>query len=204
MVEFRQANMTRGPDKQFDTEVALEQAMKVFWAHGYEAASLSELLKNMGIGKKSLYDTFGNKQSLFLKALEHYAHTTLRDIRDRLSAEGSPLANLKHLLQDWQEMHGRPGSCGCMLGTNIADFSTDDEVIARVMRAYLKQVEDVFTATLTRAQTAGELQPETDPRNLARLLLCTTQGMALIGRVMENDTTLEGAVAAAMTLLDQS
>ena len=87
--------MTRGPSKQFDTEVALEQAMKVFWAYGYEATSLSELLKRMGIGKKSLYDTFGNKQSLFLKALEHYAHTNIRDLRTRLEAEGSPLGNLK-------------------------------------------------------------------------------------------------------------
>ncbi|MEM9005453.1 MAG: TetR/AcrR family transcriptional regulator, partial [Cyanobacteria bacterium P01_F01_bin.86] len=63
--------------------------MDVFWEHGYEAASLSQLLKQMGIGKKSLYDTFGNKQSLFLKALEHYAQTTLRDIKERLSAEVS-------------------------------------------------------------------------------------------------------------------
>ena len=101
--------MTRGPSKQFDTEVALEKAMKVFWAHGYEAASLSELLKNMGIGKKSLYDTFGNKQALFLKALEHYARTTLRDMRDRLLAEGSPLSNLKQVLKDWQQLHSQPG-----------------------------------------------------------------------------------------------
>ena len=194
--------MTRGPSKQFDIEVALEQAMKVFWAHGYEAASLSELLKTMGIGKKSLYDTFGNKQSLFLKALEHYAHTTIRDMRDRLSAEGSALDNLKQLLKSWQKMHSQPGSCGCMLGTNIADFNTNDEAIAKIMRAYLQQVEDVFTATLTRAQSAGELSPEANPRNLARLLLCTTQGVALLGRVMENDATLEGAVTAAIALLD--
>lgn len=196
--------MPRGPAKQFDTEVALEQAMKVFWAHGYEAASLSELLKSMGIGKKSLYDTFGNKQSLFLKALEHYAHTTIREIRDRLSTEGSPLANLKGLLKDWQQMHSQPGSCGCMLGTNIADFSTDDVAIATVIRAYLKQVEDVFTTTLTRAQAEGEITAETDPRDLARLLLCTSQGMALLGRVMDDDTTLKGAVAAATALLDRS
>jgi len=196
--------MTRGPEKQFDIEVALGKAMKVFWVNGYEAASLSELLKSMGIGKKSLYDTFGNKQSLFLKALEHYAHTTIRDMRDRLSADGSPLANLKHLLKDLQEMHSQPGSCGCMLGTNIADFNTDDGAIAQIMRAYLQQIEDAFTATLTRAQAAGEISPEANPRNLARLLLCMTQGIALLGRVMDNDTTLEGAAGAAFFLLDRS
>lgn len=194
--------MTRGPEKQFDIEVALTKAMEVFWAHGYEATSLSELLKHMGIGKKSLYDTFGNKQSLFLKALDYYAYTTIRDLRDRLSADGSPLANLKSLLKDLQKTYSKPSSYGCMLGTNIADFNTDDEAISQVMRVYLQQVEDVFTAALTRAQAIGELSPATNPRNLARLLLCTTQGMALLSRVMENNTTLEGAVEAAVSLLE--
>jgi len=194
--------MTRGPEKQFDAEVALTKAMEVFWAHGYEAASLSELLRQMGIGKKSLYDTFGNKQSLFLKALDHYAHTTIRDLRDRLSTDDSPLTSIKSLLRDLQKMHSQLRSYGCMLGTNIADFNTDDEAIAQVMRVYLQEVEDVFTAALTRAQATGELSPEANPRNLARLLLCTTQGMALLGRVMNDDTTLEGAVEATIFLLE--
>ncbi len=194
--------MTRGPEKQFDIEVALTKAMEVFWAHGYEATSLSELLKHMGIGKKSLYDTFGNKQSLFLKALDYYAYTTIRDLRDQLSADGSPLANLKSLLKDLLHTYSKPSSYGCMLGTNIADFNTDDEAISQVMRVYLQQVEDVFTTALTRAQAIGELSPATNPRNLARLLLCTTQGMALLSRVMENNTTLEGAVEAAVSLLE--
>ncbi|MGF1491979.1 MAG: TetR/AcrR family transcriptional regulator [Microcoleaceae cyanobacterium] len=193
--------MTRGPDKQFDTEIALEKAMEVFWAQGYEAASLSELLKNMGIGKKSLYDTFGNKEALFLKALDYYAQTTLRDLRQRLLAGDSPLTNLKQQLLDWQEMHSQPGSCGCMLGTNIADFNTDNENIAKLMRGYLRQIEDIFCATLTRAQSAGEISSEINPRNLAQLLVCTTQGMALLGRVVEDRTFLEGAVQASLTLL---
>ncbi|MEM1369097.1 MAG: TetR/AcrR family transcriptional regulator [Cyanobacteria bacterium P01_H01_bin.15] len=196
--------MTRGPSKQFDTEVALEQAMKLFWAYGYEATSLSELLKTMGIGKKSLYDTFGNKQSLFLKALDHYAHITVRDIRARLSADGSSLFNLKQLLRDWYEMNNQPDSCGCMFGTNIADFNMSDEVIAKTMRGYLQQLEDVLSAALVRAKAEGELKPESEPRNLARLILCSSQGMALIGRVMNNDPTLKGNLEALILLLDNS
>lgn len=196
--------MTRGPAKQFDTDVALEAAMKVFWEHGYEASSLSELLKKMGIGKKSLYDTFGNKESLFLKALEHYSQTTIGDLRSRLAAEGSPLGNLKQLLRDWQTMHSQPGSCGCMLGTNIADFNTNDEAIAKVLRHYVQQVEDQFSKTLKAAQAQGELSADANPRSLARLLVCTAQGVALLGRIMDDDSTLEGAMSSAILLLDQS
>lgn len=85
-------------------------------------------------------------------------------------------------------MHSQSGSCGCMLGTNIADCNTDDEAIFKAMRVYLQQIEDVFTAALTRAQATGKLSSATNPRNLARLLLCTTQGTALLGRVMDDDT----------------
>lgn len=91
-----------------------------------------------------------------------------------------------------------------MLGTKTADFNTDDETVANVMRIYLWQVEDVFTATLVRAQATGEIRFDANPHDLSRLLLCATQGIALLGRVMDNDITLEGAVTAAIFLLDHS
>jgi len=183
--------MSRGPEKQFDPEVALAKAMEVFWARGYEAASLSELLAHMGIGRKSLYDTFGNKRSLFLKTLEHYAQTTIKAIRDQLSAPGSPLANLKRVLQDFQKTHAISGSKGCMLGTNIADFDTDDQEMAFVLRSYLREVEDAFCRAILRAQQAGELSQTLKPRDVAQLLLCTTQGIALVGRVLDDETLLK-------------
>src|SRR5215831_13250477 len=196
--------MSRGPDKQFDPEVALAKAMEVFWARGYEAASLSELLAQMGIGRKSLYDTFGNKRSLFLKTLEHYAQTTIKSIRDQLSAPGSPLTNLKCVLQDLQKTHAVPGSKGCMLGTNIADFDTNDQEIAFVLRSYLREVEDAFCRVILRAQQAGELSRTLKPREVAQMLLCTTQGMALVGRVLDNETLLRGTVEATLSILEKA
>jgi TetR/AcrR family transcriptional repressor of nem operon len=193
--------MSRGPDKQFNPEIALSKAMEVFWARGYEAASLCELLKHMEIGKKSMYDTFGNKRSLFLKALEYYAQTEIKAMRERLLAPGSPRANLEALLVDLQHRHGIPTSKGCMLGTNIADFDTDDEQIASVLRGYLTAVEDAYYKTVRNAQDAGELNKSVNPRDLARMLLCMTQGMALIGRVLDNSTILESAVKATTTLV---
>jgi TetR/AcrR family transcriptional regulator, transcriptional repressor for nem operon len=193
--------MSRGPDKQFDPEVALAKAMEVFWARGYEAASLSELLAHMGIGKKSLYDTFGNKRSLFLKALEYYTQTVTKSMRDQLVAPGSPLANLKQVLHELQQMHSLPGSTGCMLGTNIADFDTTEVEIAAILRRYLQSVEDAFCTAITRAQAVGEMSATIPSRDLAQMLLCTTQGMALIGRVLDSETLLKGTVEATIALL---
>ena len=196
--------MSRGPDKQFDPEAALAKAMEVFWARGYEAASLCELLKQMGIGRKSLYDTFGNKRALFLKALEHYARTELKSIREKLSASGSPLANLNSLLQEMQQTHGMPGSKGCLLGTSCADFNTGDEDIASVLRGYFQQLEDIYCEAVTRAQAVGEISQSAHPRDLARMLLCTTQGMALVGRVLDNEVLLQSVVQATTAALKEA
>ncbi|WP_250121253.1 TetR/AcrR family transcriptional regulator [Chroococcidiopsis sp. CCMEE 29] len=196
--------MSRGPDKQFDCEVALSKAMDVFWARGFEAASLSELLEQMGIGRKSLYDTFGNKRSLFIKALEYYACTQIKSMREQLLAPGSPLTNLERVLQDLLQVHSQPGSKGCMLGTNIADFDTSEAEIASLLRHYLQQTEDAYYMVISRAQKAGEISSTANPRDLARMLLCTTQGMALLGRVQENETLLQGTVEATISLLKTS
>jgi len=196
--------MSRGPDKQFDCEVALSKAMDVFWARGFEAASLSELLEQMGVGRKSLYDTFGNKRSLFIKALEHYACTQIKSMREQLLAPGSPLTNLERVLQDLVQVHSQPGSKGCMLGTNIADFDTSEAEVASLLRHYLQQTEDAYYMVISRAQKAGEISSTANPRDLARMLLCTTQGMALLGRVQENETLLQGTVEATISLLKTS
>lgn len=193
--------MSRGPNKQFEPEVALQRAMEVFWARGYEAASLAELLKHMGISRKSMYDTFGNKQSLFLKALEHYAQTRLRSIREQLLASGSPLKNIEQLLQSWQKTHGKPGSVGCMLGTCAADFDTNNVEIAPVLRSYYNRLENIFYEAISQAQAVGELNPKADPRDLARMLLCTTQGIALIGRVLDRETIPQSAVSMTLEAL---
>ena len=196
--------MKRGPDKQFDPEVALEKAMEVFWVQGYEAASLSQLLECMEIGRKSLYDTFGNKRSLFLKALEHYAQTVLKSIREQLSAPGSPLANIEQSLKSMQTIHSLPGSKGCMIGTNIAGFTTADEEMAAILRSYLRQLEDAYCKAVKSAQAVGELDLSVDARDLARMLLCTTQGMALVGRVLDDGALLQSVVKSTIALIKES
>lgn len=193
--------MTRGPEKQFDPEVALARAMEVFWAQGYEGASLSQLLQHMGISKKSLYDTYGNKRSLFVKALEHYTQTVTGPLRNQLTQPGSPLANLEGVFQDLQQIHGQPGSHGCLLGTNLADFDTEDTEMAQILKGHLQQLENAYQAVVVRAQEAGELDPNLDPRDLARLLLCLHQGMVLVGRVLEEESLLESTVRSLRSLV---
>jgi len=200
MVEL---SMKPGPDKNFEPTEALEAAMRVFWARGYEAAALSQLTSAMGIGKQSLYNTFGNKRALFIEAIKHYTNESVLNVRAILFDEssGSYLANLRALLDHWRTIHSKPGSHGCMIGTNIADFDTNDNEVSAILRDQLQRIEDSLTSALEKAHTNGELDNNASPRDIARTILCLAQGMALLGRVMEDDDLLTSAFNISSTQL---
>jgi len=193
--------MKRGPDKQFDPEVALQKAAEVFQERGYEAASLAELTSAMGIGKKSMYDTFGNKRALFLQALRYYAQSNVAELRRALFKPGSSstLENIQNLLAKLLEQHSACGSKGCLMGTNIADFDTSDEEVAAALRRSLKYIEDAFEEAVEKAAADGEILLEMSARHVARTLVCLMQGIALVGRVMESGEILGSAIEVTRT-----
>jgi TetR/AcrR family transcriptional repressor of nem operon len=193
--------MSRGPDKQFDPHEALGKAMQLFWAKGYAATGMAELQEQMGIGRKSLYDTFGNKRQLFVKALQLYSDSVVRQIFSELDKEGSPLGNVRRLMRMLQEQHSMPESTGCMLGVSMAQFRTNDAEMAEILRHHIKGVEDAFYKTFKRAQDVGELDGNTNIRDLARLYMGIAQGLALIGRVQDTPAVPRSIVNAALVTL---
>lgn len=191
--------MSPGPQKQFDTEEALEKAMVVFWRNGFAGSSLSELLSEMGIGKKSLYDTYGNKRDLFLKALDLYSKRSNQAIKEKLNKPGSPLDNLLEFLDGLHQAECK----GCFLGTNMADFDlTDKEVAFRICR-HLKNFESALEDTLKKAQLAGEIRPELNTGDLASMLSCLCQGTSLVSRVGSCTSRQDQALAAVSQILKQ-
>lgn len=194
--------MSRGPDKQFDPKEALEKAMQLFWAKGYAATGMAELQQQMGIGRKSLYDTFGNKRQLFIKALQLYSDSVVRQMIRELKKEGSPLENVRRLMRILQERHSIPDSKGCLLGVSMAQFCTDDAEMAEVLRHHIQGVEEAYYKVFKRAQDVGELDGNTNIRDLARLYMGIQQGLALIGRVQDTPAVPKSIVNAALAMLE--
>jgi len=195
--------MTRGPDKQFDPEIALEKAMHLFWAKGYAATGLNELLETMEIGRKSLYDTFGNKRALFMRALDLYSRTVVGDIREQLTDPNrSALENVRALMLGFASDNAEPMSPGCLLGVSMAQFRTDDTEMAKALREHMKRVESAYHAAFSKAQTEGDLKPTTNVRDLARLFMSAHQGLTLIGRVMDTPEVPRGIVDGALAVLE--
>ena len=194
--------MTRGPDKQFDTTVALERAMRVFWAKGYAAAGLTELLAAMNIGRKSMYDTFGNKLQIFLKCLQYYSDTVVRGITEVLNSDGPPLENVLRSLEYIDEKNGKRISNGCLLGVSMGQFRSDDTQVASILCEHLRVLEDAYYEQFRRARELEDLAEGQCPRDLARAFTAMVQGLTLIRRVNEAPAMSRGILKGARALLD--
>src|SRR5260370_37968341 len=83
--------------KEFDQDQALHKAMEVFWSRGYEAASIQDLVRHMGINRQSIYDTFGDKHALYLQALDRYRAVESRRLIELLERPGSVKKSLRQL-----------------------------------------------------------------------------------------------------------
>ncbi len=175
--------------------------MELFRAKGYAATGMAELQAQMGIGRKSLYDTFGNKRQLFIKALQRYADQATNEINSELNKEGSPLENIRHLMRRFEEDNSLPDCTGCLLGVSMAQCDTKDADLAAVLRHHIERLEEAFHKTFKRAQDLGELHADTNVSDLARLYMGISQGLALIGRVQVAPAVQHSIVNAALASL---
>ena len=194
--------MTPGPSKTFDLDQALLSARDTFWRLGFDGAGISDLEVELGIGRKSLYDTFGNKRELYLKALQCYADTVVQRLCKRLEdPSGSAIANLERTLERLAQHHGSGESLGCLLGVAMAQAQHEDEALAQLIRTYLKRLERALERTLRQAQLEGDVRSELSPRDTARNLVALTQGLALMGRVSEKPAMPRAVVRASLAAL---
>jgi AcrR family transcriptional regulator len=165
--------------RQFDEDEALDQAMKLFWRHGYEGTSLSDLTEAMGINRPSLYATFGNKEALFHRALERYIEGPGASVTAALALPTAREAveALLRMYADAPSVPGRP--LGCLVVSGALGCSAEAEPI----RKELSQVRAASIASLRkrleRAQREGELPESTRPGDLARYLWTVLHGMAI-------------------------
>jgi TetR/AcrR family transcriptional repressor of nem operon len=188
--------------KEFDPEAALEAAVNVFWRLGYEHTSLDALMQEMGVARQSLYDTFGDKRALYLKALTHYRDGNHAMLRDLLAGDRSVKAGFAKLLFDLAHESRAEHERGCLLLSANMERASDDAELAEFLRENQKAVERIFLDALTRAQQRGEISKKKDVKSLARFFVATIQGMRASARVSHEPKALEAIAAVALQSLD--
>ena len=184
--------MVCGRPQEFESEEALDKAMDLFWSQSYEATGLKELLSHMGIARQSLYNTFGDKRSLFLKAITYYEKTIARSSLDQLDAPGSPLENIRQVIRTWEDSDAPNNQRGCLLMNTIAELGSRDPELADILRRHIDYSVEAFQRTLERAKVRGELSANADSRSLARALVNNRNGLALLRKVQTDPYAYPG------------
>ncbi|MEU2506995.1 TetR family transcriptional regulator [Streptomyces sp. NPDC007863] len=190
--------------KEFDPEAALQAALDLFWARGYEATSMADLVEHLGIGRASIYATFGNKHELYLKAMDRYLETRDPGLVEELSAPGPALPAVRALVRRFAAEATAEGLrlTGCFVTNSAAELAPRDPVVARRVELSWEQIETLLYAALTRARAQGELPEGRDPRTLSRMLLVLLQGIRVVGKASTDPARVRDAAEEALRLLD--
>jgi len=142
--------------KEFDQEVVLERAMNFFWEHGYEATSMRDLLHAMQIGRQSLYDTFGDKHSLFVASLAHYSEIGKRSLVVPLgAADGGLRAIEQYFAAMGRGMDSDPPR-SCLVINSAIELAPHDKEVAAVVQEFIHSLHEGFRAALEVAVAKGE------------------------------------------------
>jgi len=147
--------------REFDEEEALMQAMQLFWVQGYEMTSMEDLVNSMGVHRKSIYDTFGNKHELFIKALEYYTTIIGQQLLLHIEAEKTALGKIKALF-NFSRMSNEKQAKGCFVVNTGVELSLHDKAIAEIVSSSFLETEKVIYQLLQMGQITGEFSSALD------------------------------------------
>lgn len=191
-----------GRHREFDPDEALEAAMEVFWHKGYQHTSVNDLLEAMRINRWSMYETFGDKQQIFIRALNLYRSRWAAFIAQHLQQTGSPRTALLNLIRAMgrQIVDDKLGR-GCLIANSAFDLRQLEPEAAAIVRAGLAGLENSIAACIRRAQEAGEISRAQDAPKLARFILASLNGIRSAGRVEQQRERLMELVEITLSVV---
>ena len=193
--------MSVGRPRQFDREEALGKAMEIFWAKGYETTSVQDLLDAMSINRGSMYATFGDKHALFVAAFEQYVGDFGSRWESVLNSPGSPLGNVRNMLEQVVSTATEPQQRGCMVTNCAVELAARDPFVAQALKGVFRRIRDLVRQTLDRAVEAGELSRDANTRAQSGYVVAMIQGLLVLGKAAHNRKQLNEVVEIAISAL---
>jgi len=169
-----------GRPREFDEEQVLDAAMKAFWANGYEATSLADLVSVTGLHKGSLYQAFGDKHALFIQTLNRYLQNVRRHKSHILEASDTPLGGIRAVLHGFIDMSEDDSSCprGCMAVKSLVEMAPHDPEVQRIMEDHKNGMRTSIEGRVRQAQANGDLGGDKSPEMIASLIMIFMDGLA--------------------------
>lgn len=202
MDEGKGKNKSKGRPRQFDRELALRKALKIFWETGYEPASVAALCDAMGINPPSLYAAFGNKTRLYLEALELYEKLYWDAPARRLATEPDIRRALANYFSEAAEIILSPENpCGCMAVVATVNVSGQETEIIERARQTREDTKKMFAERLRVAIKDGQIPADADVPAIAGALNSMLEGLSLQARSGIFLSELKAMAALAVRIL---
>lgn len=195
---YKMAKQTGRP-RTFDKDTALQNALNVFCVHGYEGASLSRLTEAMGINSPSLYSAFGDKERLFLSALDHYFETHYRHAREVLFGEPDALRALE-LFFEYTAKHYEADSSrsGCLIVNSTINNNSYTEKIAEKLQSLHNRNEEMFVERIELGIQQGDIPKTVNARAVARYINGMQQGAAVLIRGQQSRDAVKDLISQTL------
>lgn len=193
----------RGRPREFDVNQALDGAIPVFAAKGFNGVSVPDLARAMGVSAGSLYKAFPDKKAIFVAALERYIAVRRQELEARLKNVETARQAISEILHVYADLSFGPGGrIGCLVVASNVELSSTHQDIAERIARQLSTYERRFADLIGQGHRDASIPGHVDPQTTATLLLCITQGMRVIGKTGLDHPAPEALVQRALSLLD--
>jgi TetR/AcrR family transcriptional regulator, transcriptional repressor for nem operon len=189
--------------KNFDKDTVLNLAMQVFWRQGYEATSIQDLVAYTKVNKQSLYDTFGDKHSLYLAALNSYKAECESQFSGLLAENISAKATLQKLFDNLiAESLSDTGHHGCFMNNAAVELASQDKEIGKACFDNMISWEKKFVEIIKKGQTNNEISTNLSAESVAAFLFTVISGLRSAGKINQDEAKLREIVKTTLSILD--
>lgn len=189
--------------KDFDENEVLNKAVNLFWLKGYNGTSMQDLVDGLGISRSSLYDTYGDKHTLFIKALESYKTVNSNKVCGIVS-QGKPaketIGQLLQFIVD--ELLDDCTQRGCFLVNAEVEVAPHDTEVSKMICQNDQGTEDAFYHVIKTAQESGEIANQKDARALARFIFNTVKGIQVTAKSTTDRAIFDDIIKTTLSILD--
>lgn len=190
-------------EKQFDVDQVLGRAMQAFWANGYDATSMQDLVTATGVNRASLYATYGDKREIFLSALRKYDREVRTSMLTALAKSDDPVSAIATVFDRFiAQTEAECGNWGCFLTNTALELAPHDNEIARLVAAAQMEIEVFFREMVAKGQALGRLPARHSPEEMGRHLLTSLLGLFVLIRSRPDPQFLKSIRDSALQLID--
>jgi TetR/AcrR family transcriptional repressor of nem operon len=190
-----------GRIREFDTTEVLLKSMNVFWTNGYQATSLENLMEATGLNKQSLYTAYGDKRSLFLKALDLYINISLEELTNKITNKKSPLKAISNTLMAIANSDLNVHPKGCLVSRSATEFGDRDPEISKMFDNFNSKTEKIIEKAITEAQTCGEVTKTLTAHHISKLMMTLVIGARVLQQSSAPDKDIQMTFKAIIKLI---